>query len=144
MYKKLLVTLAAICSCTVVSAADLLLYAQKNGEYVYLGCFTCGKANPESVWNFTGKYGSSYSDTSIWNSYCDFGNKFSYTGPWSRASITPPVLVDRGGHIRGYFTCTTRSNRLFPRETDILCENLESYRLNPGRFYEAYFRDKFR
>lgn len=97
------------------SPSELLLFGQSMGGQVFLGCLSCDKYDPESIWNEYGDYGSKYASESIWNEHGDYGSKYSDYSPWNPYGQNPPIIVDRDGNIYGQFTV----NEYHEYQTDV-------------------------
>lgn len=98
----------------------------------FLGCLSCARNEPFSVWNPDSPYGSTTSPDSIWNRDGRYGAPTSRLSPWNPHAPTPPIVVDRAGYRYGKFTRNTalpdrvaRSNTLAPDSSVILRDNLD-------------------
>ncbi len=86
-----------------VMAQQLHLYGGQNHDE-YLGCITCSKHDPKSIWNAYTEYGSDFGNHSIWNEMSEYGNDYSVFSPWNEYASYPPAVVDKAGNFYGYFT----------------------------------------
>jgi len=77
-----------------------------SGYRDFIGCFTCGQFDADSVHNQFGRYGSQFSSTSIWNQFSDYGSRFSTNGACNEFASNPPAFV-QGGRIVGELTLNT-------------------------------------
>ena len=73
-----------------ISAWSLSSYA----DAVYLGCWSCGQYDSNSIHNKYSSYGSKYSATSIRNSYSSYGSQYSSDSACSSYASNPPELYD--------------------------------------------------
>ena len=93
-------------------SAERSLYLFGGMEHeVFLGCVTCYVSTVFSIWNADSDYGSPVRENSIWNPRGKYGSRYSAVSPWNPTATNPPIVVDRGGNLYGYFT----RNRAHPR-----------------------------
>jgi hypothetical protein len=86
--------------CSIIAGAEI--YATDNQ---FLGVLR-NRSHPQSIYNSSGAYGSTWSATSIYATWSQYGGSWSAKSPWSTWTSTPPVLVKNGQAI-AYFTMAT-------------------------------------
>ena len=70
----------------------------------FLGCLSCPAADPESVFNAVGSFGSAVSQTSIMNSVSPFGSPVSQFSACNPVASHPPVMIGTGQRVLGLLT----------------------------------------
>ncbi len=78
------VVFAILCSVTFAFSQSVTINLYSNDGKEFLGCFSCGKYDSNSIWNKYGTYGSKYSAVSIWNKYGTYGGKYSNKSPCNK------------------------------------------------------------
>lgn len=90
-----------------LAQSDRVMVYGGQSHDTFLGCFSCSKYSPDSIFNEYGTYGSKYSSTSIFNEYGPYGSAYSSLSACSPYASDPPVLVDAGGGFYGSLTINT-------------------------------------
>jgi hypothetical protein len=88
-------------------ATMLLIYGGPKHD-VFLGCLSCEKGDPQSIFNPEGPFGKPNLERSIWNPHGPYGNRKSPLSPWNPAGTQPPLLRDETDAFHGYFSVNPR------------------------------------
>ena len=103
----------------------LMVYGGKKHD-VYLGCLNCDAAEPESVFNEFGSYGSPYSPYSLWNAETTYGSARSPMSPLNPRATNPPVVKDQHGSFHGYLSVNKDMPQVFrSHEAELLLRHIQ-------------------
>lgn len=84
-------------------ATMLLLYGGPQHD-VFLGCLSCEKGDPQSIFNPEAPFGKTNVERSIWNPHGPYGNRKSPLSPWNPTGTQPPQIRDETDAFHGYFS----------------------------------------
>ena len=82
-----------------IGSPEILIFGGYNRDE-FLGCYSCGDYDSDSVWNRYSTHGWS-NRYGTWSRYGPHKSRYSSTSACSPYASSPPVLVDRRGNYYG-------------------------------------------